>query len=62
MNPVRDHTVGIEHKDYKNTYVFKNRATGGLLTETIEHVVFDKKLSLTILRLGIMRYADVSYL
>ncbi len=28
MNPVRDHTVGIERKDYKNTYVFKNRATG----------------------------------
>ena len=34
----------------------------GLSTETIKHVVFDKKLSLTILRLGIMRYADVSYL
>ena len=34
----------------------------GLSTETIEHVVFDKKLSLTILRLEIMQYADVSYL
>ncbi len=27
MNPVRDYVVGIEHEDYKNTYLFTGRAT-----------------------------------